>query len=557
MIQLQRNNKLESLDQRVEIRLNPGKQQLFCGLPDSIFEAFYGGAAGGGKSFALLVLPLLRKWYEIPTFHGLILRRTFPELVKHQIEKAHQLYPLLGAKWHDQKKRYVFPSGAKIDFGHAEYESDVRKYDSAEFSYIGIDELTSFTEFQYRFLISRCRTSDKRLPTVMRSASNPGNIGHGWVRDRFVKPHKEGGKIIIDKNTGLKRIFIQAFASDNPILLEASPNYLKQLEFLPEAEKRAKLYGDWWSFAGQVFSEFRVAPYPDEPSNAQHVIPIDYPIPTWCPKILAIDWGYQAMTYATWAAAFPNKRIIQYDEYAEVHKDIEVWSTEIAQKCVDNYPDLVALDPSAWQSRGAKLNIAEQFSLSWKSIFGKYPNLIKADNDRLGGKMLVHEYLRWEPLPKFELGIETYDKDIYESLLRLKGLEIAKAYLAKFVPKTKEEEILPKFLIKENCKVMIKTIPLCVYIETTENGKNIEDVAEFNGDDPYDDLRYLLKAAIYYFDESKRNKDVADHNMRIAELSQELTATGNQTKFYRQIEHMQSQVIGPRPIRLKRRRFGR
>ena len=542
----------------IKIRLNKGKQEEFCSLPDSVFEGFYGGAAGGGKSYCLLVLPLLRKFYEIPTFHGLILRRTFPELVAHQIEEAHKWYPLFGAKYNEQKKRYKFPSGAIIDFGHAEYESDVKKYDSAEYQLIEPDELTSFTEFQYRYLLSRCTTSDKRLPSIIRSASNPGNIGHSFVRDRFVKPAPTGGKIIRDKVTGLTRIFIQAFASDNPILLDASPHYLKQLELLPEAEKRAKLYGDWWSFSGQVFEEFRIEPYVDEPKEACHVIDDGYEIPSYCPRVLAIDWGFAANTVGFWGAVLPNKRLIVEDEYCVNRRTVEQWSTDIAQKSTNNYPSLITMDPSAWQNRGGEMTIAEQFTNVWIRIFGKQPNLIKADNDRIGGKMLIHDYLRWKPLPTLQIGSDKYNADIADTILRLHGLDAHRKYLDQFVPKDIKDEVpLPRLLVKRHCSELIKTIPLCVYAANSKDGKSAEDVAEFVGDDAYDTLRYLVKGAEYYYDASAKGEIKAQHSQSRIEIVQELNSQQDMTKFYRRMEALEAQMGKRVPsIKFQRRRRG-
>src|SRR5690349_8326076 len=217
------------------------RQEEFISLPDTVREGFYGGAAGGGKSEILLLLPIVRGFYKYPRWKGLLLRRTYPELEKSLILRSQEWYPHTGAEYNRQLRRWKWPSGAILDFGYAEHENDVRRYDTTEYNYIGWDELTSFTEFQYMYLsMSRCRTSDTNLPAFIRSASNPGNIGHGWVRKRFVEPAPYG-TIIKDKKTGQKRIFIQSLLKDNPYLMKADPNYERSLEMMPEAEKRAKL----------------------------------------------------------------------------------------------------------------------------------------------------------------------------------------------------------------------------------------------------------------------------------------------------------------------------
>lgn len=527
------------------LRPNEGRQTTFFSLPDSIFEALYGGAAGGGKSWSLLVFPLFRGWHNHPKFHGIILRRTFPELEEYMILRSKEFYePIAGRRgYNEQQKRWRFPSGAVIKFGHAEEEQDIRKYDTAEYNYIAFDELTSFTEFQYRYLaFSRARSSTPDLPAIVRSATNPGNVGHGWCRKRFVEPAKEGCKILAEElpdGRVIKRIFIPAKVSDNPHITENDPLYASRMYMLPEAERIAKLEGDWWTFSGQVFAEFRTEPFKDEPPEARHVIDDSYEVPSWIPTVLAIDWGFQAMTYASWGRPFPNRRAVVDQEYAEKGRTVKQWANDIAMMSQgDLYPDLISLDPSAWQQRGNELTIAAQFEEEWKRVFDKSPNLIKADNDRIGGKMLVHDYLRWQSLPKVEIKGSQYSEDYALSLLQTQGLLAYKAYLAHFSPKSTEPEVLPRLLIKKRCKVLIDTIPKCVY-NTKLTKKNIEDVAEFDGDDPYDQLRYLLKALEHYYETSKSEEGKAREKARVVEVCQNLQQSGDMTKFYRQMEKLE------------------
>jgi hypothetical protein len=203
------------------------RQAAFLSLPDTIFEAMYGGAAGGGKSEALLNLPIVREFYKHPRFKGILFRRTYPELEAELITRSESqgIYKGVGGTYNKEKRRWTFPNGGIIQFGHLEYDSDVRKYDSAEYNYIGFDELTSFTEYQYLYMFSRCRSSSSGLPSIIRSGTNPGGIGHGWVRARFVEPAPYG-TIIKDTRTTLKRIFIRSKAQDNPYLMENDPQYI-------------------------------------------------------------------------------------------------------------------------------------------------------------------------------------------------------------------------------------------------------------------------------------------------------------------------------------------
>lgn len=559
-------------------RPNTGKQELYLSLPDSIFEQFYGGAAGGGKSEALLMRPVLRQWTDISGFKALILRRTYRELEESLIQRSATgrmqadgtempTFRDFGAVYNEQKKRWKFPSGATITFGHAEEEADVKKYDTAEYQYIGFDELTSFTEFQYKFLaFSRCRSSIPGIPALVCSASNPGNVGHRWVRERFVEPARNGGKILAERLDGqlIKRIFIQAFLTDNPRLMENDPLYKARLEMLPEADKRAKLYGDWWTFSGQVFGEFRTEPFIGEPQNACHIVPSFIPDPR-LPRVLAIDWGYQAMTYCLWAVPIGTKsgrnKCIIYKEFTpnptnatdkEVvgeldSKTVQSWTTAVANEClIEGINPWVVLDPSAWQNRGNG-TIEEQFRKTWKEVTGTSPRLEKADNDRLSGKMLIHDYLRWRPRPKYNiLPSAEFDKTLADWIFRNKGLQAYNSYLSQFDPKSDLiEEDLPRLQITSNCRILIKTLPICVY---SEKDNNIEDVKEFRGDDPYDDTRYLLKKI---------------DSMRVDELPTPPVETamksGNPqeiTNFYRRMEVLESKKKSA-PFIMMGRRSGR
>src|SRR5436190_17602192 len=210
------------------------KQQQVLSLPDTVFEALGGGAAGGGKTDLGILLPCIRQFTEHPKFKGLVMRRTHPDLEKEIVPRQHEWYGGMGAVYNETKKRWKWPSGAIIQNGHAEREQDVRKYDTAEYNYIDWDEHTHFTGFQYLYLtFSRCRSSSPDLPAFVRSFSNPGNIGHKFVKMRFVDPCPTGGKIIKDRITGVKRIFIPFLGRDNPYLLINDPAYLQRLEALP------------------------------------------------------------------------------------------------------------------------------------------------------------------------------------------------------------------------------------------------------------------------------------------------------------------------------------
>lgn len=173
-------------------------------------EAFYGGAAGGGKSDALLMAAL--QYVDVPGYAALMLRRTFAELSKPKalMDRAFEWLTNTDARWKDSIKTWEFPSGATLSFGYMAGPHDHMQYQSAEYQYVAFDELTHFTESQYRYLFSRLRRLEGvNVPLRMRSASNPGGPGHEWVRQRFVDAPKGSGCVFIpatmDENTSLDR----------------------------------------------------------------------------------------------------------------------------------------------------------------------------------------------------------------------------------------------------------------------------------------------------------------------------------------------------------------
>lgn len=510
------------------------KQKLVISLPDTIFEALGGGAAGGGKTDLGLMIPLARQFTEHPKFKGLIMRRTHTDLEKEIIPRQQEWYAPSGGTYNETKKVWKWPSGARIQNGHAEREQDVRKYDSAEYNYIDWDEVTHFSGFQYLYLsLSRCRSSSPDLPAFVRSFTNPGNIGHGFFKKRFVDPYPQGKKILIDKLTGQKRIYIPFLGIDNPYLLLNDPTYLKRLEGLTDTERKAKLYGDWNSYEGQVFSEFRGIHVLGEPDNAVHVIK-PFPIPDWWPKFLCIDWGFAALTYAIWSAVSPDGRVYIYRTHSWVRTLTKVWARECANLTGDEKLEEFVLCQSANQNRGEDKTIRVQVSEAFDEKY--YIRL--ADQDRIGGKNLIHEYLRWEQKPRIKLDEVHYDGELAARILRQKGEQAYNDYLRIFVPE-EDETNLPKLQIFErsldgrDAKELIDVIPACIPAESHK-----EDVEEFDGDDPYDTLRMVCQAAHRYIDMAT---DSSAKLSRIQGIIDKFKDTQNATAFYHAMERMEAE----------------
>ena len=158
-------------------------------------EALYGGAAGGGKSDALVIEAL--RQVDVPNYRALILRKTFPQL-RELIDKTMQYYkPVFPkARYNASNHCWTFPSGAKIYFGSMFRAQDKYNYQGQQFDFIGVDELTHFTWEEYSYLMSRNRPSGPGTQVYIRATANPGGIGHGWVKARFITPAPPGTRMV-------------------------------------------------------------------------------------------------------------------------------------------------------------------------------------------------------------------------------------------------------------------------------------------------------------------------------------------------------------------------
>ena len=285
-------------------------------------EALYGGAAGGGKSDALIIEAL--RQVHIPHYRALILRKTYPQLSE-LIDKTMRYYkPVFPkARYNGSSHCWTFPSGAKIYFGSLNHTQDKYNYQGKAFDFIGVDELTHFTWDEYSYVMSRNRPSGPGTRVYIRATANPGGVGHGWVKARFISPAPAGtrmvqlvkvkapdGEEITRRRT---RIFIPSTVFDNPALLENDPGYIGTLASLPEAEKQALLYGNWDSFSGQVFTEWRNDPNHYKDQRWTHVIE-PFPIPEHWKIWRGYDFGFSKPFSVGWYAADERGRLYRIKE---------------------------------------------------------------------------------------------------------------------------------------------------------------------------------------------------------------------------------------------------
>lgn len=220
------------------------KQAKF--LMNKSLEGFYGGAGGGGKTDALLMGAVQYAEYE--DYQALLLRQTFQDLAlpKSLMHRSHEWWDDTDAHWNAGLKTWEFPSGATVTFGYLQHEDDKFRYKSSEFQYIGFDELTQFPESQYTYLASRLRRlKGSKVPVRLRSASNPGDRGHEWVKARFVTPSESDLR-------ACNRYFVPARIEDNPHLDEEE--YREALSILDRVTRRQMEFGDWdITYQGELF----------------------------------------------------------------------------------------------------------------------------------------------------------------------------------------------------------------------------------------------------------------------------------------------------------------
>ena len=368
--------------QEVVFEPNSGPQTDF--LASSEREVFYGGARGGGKSYAMLVDPL--RYCHKEHHRALLLRRTMPEL-RDLITHSQRLYgrAFPGAKWREQEKEWRFPSGAKIEFGYAENMTDALRYQGQSYTWIGIDELPQYPSPDiYNFLRSSLRSVDKDIPVYLRATGNPGNIGSQWVREMFVEPAEPNTafNVGVDTPNGKKYItrrFIPAKLQDNPYLMQTDDYYI-MLASLPEVQRKQFLDGDWDAYDDSAFPEF---------SKVTHVVE-PFEIPKGWYKFRAADWGYSSPACVLWFAVDYNNNLWLYRELYVQKITADIFARKVLELEHQDYINYGVLDSSTWAKRGdVGPSIAETMirnGCRWRPSD-------RSPKSRINGKLEIHKRL--------------------------------------------------------------------------------------------------------------------------------------------------------------------
>ena len=440
-----------SLKEKYNVLFEPNKGPQTTFLASSDREVLYGGAAGGGKSYAMLADPL--RYLSHPQFSGLLLRRTTEEL-RELVWKSQELYPKIisGAKWSERKMQWTSPAGGRLWLSYLDRDDDVLRYQGLSFCWIGFDELTQWpTAFAWDYLRSRLRSTASDLPVYMRATTNPGGAGHVWVKKYFIDPATPGdsfwatdenGKTLVYPKDHSKegkplfsRKFIPAKLFDNPYL-STGGDYETMLLSLPENQRKRLLDGNWDVAEGAAFPEFDRTVHVIEPFN----------IPSNWPKFRACDYGYGSYSAVLWFTVAPDGQLVVYRElYVS-----KVLAKDLANKVLsleENDGTILygVLDSSCWHKRGdTGPSLAEQMILTgcrWRPSD-------RSAGSRISGKNEIHRRLQMQ---------ESYD----------------------------DSEGVPGMAMFNTCRNLVSQLP-----SIPLDKKNSEDVNTKAEDHLYDALRY-------------------------------------------------------------------
>jgi len=435
----------------------------------------FGGAAGPGKTKALLA-EAMQQAKDVAGSDTLLLRRTFPELESSLLayfrrDLSRDAY----RNYNEAKHTLTWHNGSTTRFGYCRNENDVYQYQGAEFLFIGIDELTHFTLKQWQFLTSRNRcpvecytdgpNEGKKVFPCMAGATNPGNIGHAWVKALWVDKVAPAGFERPELYDASEYEFVRARIEDNPIYAN-DVNYKKTLAALPDRLRRAFLEGDWSVLEGQYFDLFEVGRHTARAGALR--------LEDWAPRWISIDWGFKHPSAVYWHGASHDagnlprslrsgqqtaltsgrddnlgadgtaSRIVTYREFVQNELSPRMLGQAIAERTQRERIREIYLSPDAFARRTSEASIAEQLGdvLEQNGL----PRPVAATDDRIGGWQLMYQLL---------------ERDAW--------------------------------MIAESCPRLIECLPMLV-----RDDRRVEDVRKMEGDDAADAARYGLVPGVRY-----------------------------------------------------------
>ena len=359
----------EEREEILRIRGTPNERQKLFFASRARYTA-YGGARGGGKSWALR-RKLIGLCLRYPGIRCLLVRRSYAEL------KANHVRPLLEEygsllSWSEGDKTLTLANGSSIALGYCASTRDVLRYQGQEYDIIAIDEATQLSEYQFS-IFKACLRGTSVAPRRMYLTCNPGGIGHAWVKRLFVERNFRGDEDPDDY------LFISAQVYDNPVLLKADPAYVRQLETLPQKLRDAWLYGRWDVFEGQFFSEFDPDVHVCTPKE----------IPASLHYFVAFDYGFD-MLAALLMGYDENGNLFVVDEFCQPNLTLSEAANQVARLCQGRNVRYAVASPDLWNRRQDSGKSGFEVMQSVPGM----PPMCAADNRRVPGWRVLREYLK-------------------------------------------------------------------------------------------------------------------------------------------------------------------
>ncbi len=360
-------------------QLTEGNTLHISGVPNAKQKLFfasrakytaYGGARGGGKSWALR-RKLIALCLNYAGIRCLLIRRTLGEV------KSNHLSPLLSEygralTWSESEKTLSLSNGSKIIFGYCSSERDLLRYQGQEYDIIAIDEATQLSEHQFS-IFKACLRGCNDFPKRMYLTCNPGGVGHGWVKRLFIDRDFHADE------DGDDYLFIQALVYDNEVLTKKDRGYIKQLESLPRRLRDAWLSGRWDVFEGQFFPEFKVSEHicdrSDIPENELR-------------QFVAFDYGFD-MTATLVLGADREGRLYVLSEFCQSGLTLSEAAERISSLCRCFRPEYAVASPDLWNRRQDSGRSGFEIMQACDGM----PPMRPADDRRVAGWRVLREYL--------------------------------------------------------------------------------------------------------------------------------------------------------------------
>ena len=346
---------------------NP-KQKLF--FASRKLYTGYGGAKGGGKTWAVRIKALLGA-YNYPGIRILIMRKTYPELQSNHIEPMLKLI----------RSELASYNGCLIHFGHWSGEESELEYNGQEYDWIFLDEATQFTWRAFQFLGGLLRGVNE-FPKRMYITCNPGGVGHRWVKRLFIdRDYIQNRENPEENEDPDDYVFIPATVEDNTALLKSSPGYLRMLSSMPENLRKAYRYGDWDSLGGNYFPELSDAVHVTEP----------FQIPRHWRRYRAFDYGLDMFACA-WFAVDEAGRSWMYREYSKSGLIVQEAAKAMLERTLPGEQiEVTFAPPDMWsRQKDSGRTMAEIFLECGVPI-------VRADNSRVQGHMMIKDMLAKRP----------------------------------------------------------------------------------------------------------------------------------------------------------------